>query len=169
MPKSQEIQQALSRVKDQQAFFKELLGQTLAWPTADAKQVGEIAYGWSAQDLNASGLDSQLVEGSIWQLQPAAKDQPWGVFVLEFKSEDSLSPRRGMAGVLRKVLRGLISSRRKDPKLPSWKREHLLFICTHKWRHFRFATGPVDRLCPNRIIDLTPPAGPPNVRHNRAQ
>lgn len=44
-----------------------------------------------------------------------------------------------MAGVLRAVLRGLVGSRRKDAKLPSWKREHLLFICTHAWKSFRFA------------------------------
>ena len=44
-----------------------------------------------------------------------------------------------MASVLRKILRGLVSSRRKEAGLPSWKREHLLFICTQGWQHFRFA------------------------------
>src|SRR5207302_10882635 len=68
-----------------------------------------------------------------------ATNQPWGIFVLEFKHEDALSPRRGMAGVLRRVLRGLVSTRRKNPQLPSWKRDHLLFISTHNWTSFRFA------------------------------
>jgi hypothetical protein len=133
------IEQAVGQVRDQQSFFDGLLAKTLEWPVAKTEQIEDIAYGWSQQDLNAAGLEKELVEGSIWQIQPAEQNQAWGVFVLEFKHEDSLSPRRGMAGVLRKVLRGLVSARRKDPRVPSWKREHLLFICTYKWTHFRFA------------------------------
>ena len=52
----------------------------------DAQQVDDIAYGWSQSDLNAAGLERNLVEGSIWQIQPSATGQPWGVFVLEFKA-----------------------------------------------------------------------------------
>src|SRR5947208_1985387 len=133
------IEQAIGQVHDQQSFFDGLLAKTLEWPVAKTQQIEDIAYGWSQQDLNAAGLEKELVEGSIWQIQPVEQNQPWGIFVLEFKHEDSLSPRRGMAGVLRKVLRGLVSARRKDARLPSWKREHLLFICTYKWTHFRFA------------------------------
>jgi hypothetical protein len=136
---SQHIQQAINQVRDQQSFFNVLLAKTLEWPVAKTEQIEDIAYGWSQKDLNAAGLEKELVEGSIWQIQPAEQNQPWGIFVLEFKHEDSLSPRRGMAGVLRKVLRGLVMTRRKDPRDPSWKREHLLFICTYKWTHFRFA------------------------------
>ena len=134
-----DIEHAIAKVQDQQSFFRGLLAETLDWPVGDATDIGEIAYGWSEQDLNAADLKRHLVEGSAWQIQPSAKDQPWGVFALEFRHEDALSPGRGMAGILRKVLRGLVGSRRRDPKLPAWKREHLLFICTHKWTHFRFA------------------------------
>ena len=136
---SRHIEQAIKQVHDQQSFFDGLLAKTLEWPITKTEQIEDIAYGWSQQDLHAAGLEKELVEGSIWQIQPAEQNQPWGVFVLEFKHEDSLSPRKGMAGVLRKVLKGLVSSRRKDPRVPSWKREHLLFICTYKWSHFRFA------------------------------
>src|SRR5262249_44737964 len=45
----------------------------------------------------------------------------------------------GATGALRKVLRGLVPSRRRDPDLQSWNREHLLFLCTHNYRQFRFA------------------------------
>ncbi len=44
-----------------------------------------------------------------------------------------------MTGTLRKVLRGLVPSRRKESGLSSWKREHLLFICTHQYEHYRIA------------------------------
>ena len=139
MPTSAQIEKALHQVHNQESFFKALLATTLDWPTGDVRQIEDIAYGWSQQDLNATGLERNLVEGSSWQLQPSATGQPWGIFLLEFKHEDSLSPRRGLAGTLRKVLKGLVGARRKDPNLPSWKREHLLFICTYKWTHFRFA------------------------------
>ena len=44
-----------------------------------------------------------------------------------------------MTGTLRKVLRGLVPSRRKDASTPSWQRPNLLFICTHGYEHFRLA------------------------------
>jgi len=138
-PLKTRIQQALSRSVDQESFFKILPGETLQWPMGEAKQVEEISYAWSAEDLRAADLDRHVIDGQIWQIQPAEKGQPWGVFVLEFKHPDAFTTGRGMAGVLRKVLRGLVASRRKAAALPSWKREHLLFICTHGWQHFRFA------------------------------
>ncbi len=139
MPTTAQIQNALGQIHDQPSFFKILLAETLGWPTGDVQQIDDIAYDWSQQDLNAVGLERHLVEGPIWQIQPTSPSQPWGIFILEFKHEDALSTRRGMAGVLRRVLRGLVTARRKNPKLPSWRREHLLFICTHKWSSFRFA------------------------------
>jgi hypothetical protein len=139
MPTGQQIENALKKVHNQQSFFQDLLATTLEWPLANVQQIDDIAYGWSQSDLNAAGLERSLVEGSIWQIQPSASGQPWGVFVLQFKDESSLSPRSGLAGVLRTVLKGLVGSRRKDAGLPSWKREHLLFICTHDWKSFRFA------------------------------
>ncbi|MBZ5521133.1 MAG: N-6 DNA methylase [Acidobacteriia bacterium] len=139
MPTSKQIDEAVRQVRDAHTFLSGLLGEALGWPTSDARQVDDIAYGWTQADLNAVGLDDHLVEGSIWQLQPGTTDQPWGIFVLEFKHEGALSPRRGMAGVLRKVLRGLVANQRKKGTLPSWEREHLLFICTFGWAHFKFA------------------------------
>ena len=130
---------AVKAVEDQKSFFDGLLAETLEWPTGDAERIGDIAYNWSEEDLRARDLNKHLIDGSIWQVQPAASNQPWGIFVLEFRHADALSPRRGMAGVLRQVLRGLVASRRRDPNLSSWKREHLLFVCTHQYKTFRFA------------------------------
>src|SRR5687767_8078702 len=44
-----------------------------------------------------------------------------------------------MTGVLREVLRWLVPNRRKAPDKRSWNRDHLLFICTHDYKQFRFA------------------------------
>jgi len=133
------VQAVLSRVGNQEWFFQRLLGETLEWPVGAAQDVDDLAFSWSAEDLRAADLERKVVEGGIWQIQPLAHGQPWGMFVLEFKNPEALVARRGMAGVLRTVLRGLVASRRKAAGLPSWKREHLLFICTHGWEHFRFA------------------------------
>lgn len=133
------IQAALSQVRDQQSFFEHLLGETLGWPLGDISEVEDIAYAWSDEDLRAADLERRLAEGRAWQIQPLIENQPWGIFVLEFKNPDALGTRGGMAGTLRKVLRGLVTSRRKAAGLPSWKREHLLFICTHRWQCYRFA------------------------------
>ncbi|MCI0348964.1 MAG: hypothetical protein L0Z53_06020 [Acidobacteriales bacterium] len=133
-----QIEDALKNCRDQQSFFDRLLHRTLEWPVGDAK-LEDLAYAWSESDLSATGLDRHVVDSTAWQIAPLAHGQPWGIFVIEFKHPDAILGRRGVAGVLRKVLRGLVSSRRKDAKLPSWKREHLLFICTHQWQHFRFA------------------------------
>lgn len=134
-----QIETALSKCRDEASFFRYLLNDTLEWPVSDAEQIEDISFGWSPSELHAAGIEPKLVEGPIWQLQPLEDRQPWGIFVLEFRQPDALSHRRGMAGVLRRVLRGLVASRRKDPNRPSWKHEHLLFICTHKWQTFRFA------------------------------
>ena len=138
MSVKENLQDALPRVVDQQSFFKVLLGSTLDWPTQDVDRIEDIAYGWTGNDLRAADLNRTLLDGSVWQIQPAVTSQPWGIFVLRFNRPDLLSPHQGMAGTLRAVLRGLVGSRRKDAQLPSWRREHLLFVCTHDWQSYRF-------------------------------
>jgi hypothetical protein len=44
-----------------------------------------------------------------------------------------------MTGTLRKVLRGLVPSKRKRSDLASFGNENLLFICNHDYQHYRFA------------------------------
>ncbi len=139
MSLAQRIESALTSCHDQQSFFQGLLHKTLEWPAAGVGKVEVIAYSWSAEELQAVGHERQVVDGRAWQIQPLEHGQPWGIFVLEFKNSDAFNTGRGMAGVLRRILRGLVSSRRKDAGLPSWKRDHLLFICTHRWEHYKFA------------------------------
>lgn len=133
------IEAALASCHDQQSFFQGLLHNTLEWPIAGVGQVEEIAYSWSVEELKASGLERQVVDGRAWQIQPLEHGQPWGIVVIEFKNPDAFTTGRGMAGVVRRILRGLVSSQRKDAGLPSWRRDHLLFICTHRWEHYKFA------------------------------
>lgn len=66
-------------------------------------------------------------------------DTPWGIFLIEFNHPDVFTTGRGMTGPLRRILRGLVPNKRKQSHLASFKREHLLFICTHAFEHYRFA------------------------------
>ncbi len=142
MPTPLQIQQAIQQVTDHHSFIHVLLRQTLGWEIPEeAGEMEEIAYSWSIEELRAEGLNKEIVDGQIWQIQPMVSDaqQDWGIFVLEFKRPDAFGTGRGMAGLLRKVLSGLVNKARGRPShLPAWEREHLLFICTYKYQHFRF-------------------------------
>ncbi|MHA2043542.1 MAG: Eco57I restriction-modification methylase domain-containing protein [Planctomycetota bacterium] len=143
MPTPQQIQQAIQKVADQRSFINVLLRQALGWEIPEGiGDVEEIAYAWSEEDLQAEGLDQEVVEGQVWQIQPLNSEagQLWGIFVLEFKNERPFVTSRGLTSSLRKVLRGLVPNRRnRQANLPAWNRDNLLFICTYEYKHFRFA------------------------------
>jgi len=135
------IQNAIENAHDFESFVHGLLAQTLGWPIAQhVEDIGEIGFAWTPDELGAEGLDEKIVDGRVWQIQPLpAERQPWGIFLLEFANEDVFTKGRGMVAPLRQVLRGLVPRRRREPNLPAWRHEDLLFICTHAWRHFAFA------------------------------
>ena len=140
MPTPHDLEIALQATRDRGSFLKNLLIDALEWPVPDhVESPEEIAFSWSAADLRTDGLDKSLVDGQVWQIQSFRGNQPWGIFLLEFRQPDAFISGRGLTGPLRKVLRGLVPSRRQNPDLASWHRENLLFICTHQYKHFRFA------------------------------
>lgn len=138
-----DIERAVRQVTDQESFVRGLLAETLEWEIPEGvERVEDISLGWSADELRARGLESRLVSGHAWQIQALRHGQPWGIFLLEFASAAPFATRGGLSGAtgtLRQVLRGLVPFRRHDSGLPAWQREHLLFICTHDYRQFRFA------------------------------
>lgn len=140
MPAPEQIQQAINKIGDQPSFIQELLVDALGWPIQEEiEDLNEIAFEWTAEELNAENLDRNVMGGRVFQIQPLRDDQPWGIFILEFSNEDAFTTGRGLTGPLRKVLRGLVPKRRRGANLPAWEKEHLLFVCTHQYRHFRFA------------------------------
>src|SRR6185437_16025773 len=139
MPTPQQIEQALAKVHDQKSFIQELLVGVLEWPIPESvEQLEDISYDWNKEELRAQDLDKKVVDGKAFQFK-LTSDQVWGIFLLEFKNADAFITGRGLTSPLRKVLRGLVRSRRKASNLASWEREHLLFICTHAYEHYRFA------------------------------
>ncbi|MCX6992867.1 MAG: Eco57I restriction-modification methylase domain-containing protein [Kiritimatiellaeota bacterium] len=110
------------------------LRDELDWPI-EADELDELTFDWSADQLLVSDSQARrLTAGVIRQLRPLTAGQPWGIFVVEF-ADDTF--RRG---ALREILRGLVANRRRDPSLPAWQHENLLFICaTRDYAQITFA------------------------------
>ena len=131
------VQAVLSRVGKQEWFFQRLLGETLEWPVGADRDVDDLSHGrlktFARPILNvklsraASGRVSHSLTASL------GESLPWNSRILKLWWHVA-----AWLAFLRTVLRGLVASRRKAAGLPSWKREHLLFICTHGWEHFRY-------------------------------
>lgn len=141
MPTPEQIQEAIENTNNQQSFIQNLLIDKLGWNIPEAIiDVEDMSYIWTDDELGAEDLDRDITAGQIYQIQKMRDDQPWGIFVLEFTNENALITGRGLTGPLRKVLRGLVPKRRSRPaNLESWEREELLFVCTYKYKYFRFA------------------------------
>jgi hypothetical protein len=100
------------------------LRDELEWPI-ESDQMDELTFDWSADDLRVSESKTRHLEaGIIRQLRPLVQNQPWGIFFVEF-ADDKVHRT-----ALREILRGLVPKRRREPNLPAWQHEDLLFICT---------------------------------------
>jgi type I restriction-modification system DNA methylase subunit len=139
-PTVEKIRNAVANIRTQSDFIQNLLIDTLEWQIpADVERIEDISFEWTQQDLRVQGLDRQIVDGRIYQVQPIREGQPWGIFILEFANHDAFLSGRGLKGALRKILRSLVPKRRAQGQRPVWNRECLLFICTHNYEHFTFA------------------------------
>ena len=140
MPDPQRIEQAIRKTTDQTSFVQELLIDTLDWPIDERAQIiDDIAYEWTEDEIRAAGLNEKIVGGMAYQI--VLPGNPWGIFILEFVNPDVFTTGRGMTGVLRRVLNGLVLKKRgsRDPRLAAFKQENLLFICNHDYERYRFA------------------------------
>ena len=98
-------------------FFRDKLD----WPIPEDVELEDVAFPWSPEDLD---LDEPTEERIVdcKQLPPfppiqltlglEEETQPWGIFFLQFNSESVYRT------ALRRVLRGLVQRRDRDPNLP---------------------------------------------------
>ncbi|MDD5701200.1 MAG: hypothetical protein PHU23_04030 [Dehalococcoidales bacterium] len=122
------------------------LRDQLCWPIGDYEP-DDLTFEWASDTLHVSDSKaSVLAGGQIRQLRSMVPDQPWGIFLVEFNDD------RVHSGLLREILRGLVANRRRDPHLPSWHHDNLLFICATRdydritLAHFRGETAQKARL-----------------------
>lgn len=135
-----QIEKALQCVTNQTTFVQKLLSDTLGWPIGErAKVIDDIAYEWTEDELRAAGLSEKIVGGKAYQI--ILPGNPWGIFVMEFVNPDVFTTGRGMTGVLRHVLHGLVRKGRegRSSGLPRFNEDNLLFICNHNYERYRFA------------------------------
>ena len=119
------------------------LREKLGWHIPEDVEFEDVAYPLSAEDLDLDELTQDRI-ADYWQLPPFPPSQPtlgifedtqpWGIFFLQFNSEDIYRT------ALRRVLRGLVERRNRNSNLPTWEHDHLLFICTTTdFQRFAFA------------------------------
>ncbi|RKU21843.1 type I restriction endonuclease subunit M [Candidatus Poribacteria bacterium] len=121
----------------------DFLREKFGWHIPEDVEFEDVAYSLSAEELDLDELTQDRI-GDYWQLPPFPPSQPtlgifedtqpWGIFFLQFNSEDIYRT------ALRRVLRGLVERRDRNSSLPTWKHDHLLFICTTTdFQRFAFA------------------------------
>lgn len=121
----------------------DFLREKLGWHIPENVEFEDVAYSLSAEDLDLDELTQDRIV-DYWQLPPFPPSQPtlgifedtqpWGIFFLQFNSEDIYRT------ALRRVLRGLVERRDRNSSRPTWEHDHLLFICTTTdFQRFAFA------------------------------
>jgi len=119
--------QVVTRIKEIRSFPSMLkyLREELNWPI-ESTDVEELTFDYTPDEL---GFDKKMAVKvrSIKQLRPLVKDQPWGVFYVEFE------PKRLPVGALRRLLRSLVIKKRGggDGTQATWNLNDLLFISFH--------------------------------------
>jgi len=112
----------------------EYLTDVLDWPI-DECEPDDLTFEWDADSLRVEGPQAEaLSHGHVRQLRSMTSNQPWGIFLVEFNDD------RVHRGLLREILRGLVARQRRDPNLPAWQHDNLLFICaTQDYNRLTFA------------------------------
>jgi hypothetical protein len=139
---------ALAGIRDFHSF-REFLRHELGWPIpADANlSVEDLSYAYLADQLQLK--PDQAARVKVRQLIPFHQSQPWGIFLLEFNS-----PKFYRSSV-RQVMRALGPHRQRDPQLPQWRHENLLFVCTNDYRQFTFGHFSGEKAAAARLTTFT--------------
>ena len=122
--------EAVQNIHDQASLFKFLRDQ-LNWKLDEDLLFEDLTYFW---DTDEFGHKKKFFKGSsIYQIRPFSQNQPFGIFIIELKTQ------RLHITELREIIRGLAPTVRKVKDFPTWRPQHLLFICTHNWKNYTFA------------------------------
>ena len=111
----------VNNIKSLMSYFSE----KLAWEIdPDAiYDIDDITYEFDAEDLGLKEVAFAKI-ASLKQLRPLVNNQKWGIFFVEFDS------RRFEVSALRKILSGLVPTRRNSADHAVWDMRDLLFLCT---------------------------------------
>ena len=122
--------EAISKISGE-ADFIEFLRHQLEWPIPiNVERLADIVIPHDLQKDFGFKPDEDRIQVS--RLLNLTEDQPWGVFIFEFKTQHPYLSH------LRRLLRVLGSQRTLHKGDPIWDRNDLLFICTPDWKEFQF-------------------------------
>lgn len=88
----------------------------------DFDDIEDLSYEFSAEDIGLKEESFARIK-SLRQLPPLVDGQRWGIFCVEFDS------KRFEVTALRKILSGLIPTRRNSAEHAVWDKKDLLFLC----------------------------------------
>jgi len=138
------IEKAIRQVQesgDESDLIDVLLQDALNWPLADEDdeniEIDDISYSWD-DVLVEMGFSSADAPIELRQVMPFP-NWPHGIFIVKFGSSKFFTQGRGMTGPLRTILRQLMEKVRPTTNHPSWKKDHLLFLCHNETEYFQFA------------------------------
>lgn len=116
--------QDIRKVNDMETLIT-YFSEKLAWDIDpdDFYDIDDITYEFDAESL---GLKEEAFAKitSLKQLRPLVDDQRWGIFFVDFDSA------KFEVSALRKILSGLIPTRRNSAEHAVWDKSDLLFLCT---------------------------------------
>lgn len=138
------IEKAIRKVQesgDESDLIEILLQDALNWPLADEDdeniEIDDISYSWD-DVLEEMGFNSADAPVELRQVMPFP-NWPHGIFIVRFGSNKFFTQGRGMTTPLRTILRELMEKVRPTADHPSWKKDHLLFLCHSETEYFQFA------------------------------
>jgi len=135
-----DLEQAVRNVSNYRSLVA-LLAEHMHWDLDPEAAQEDVTFDWSGDELHLSDSASRRLNGGVVkQLRLPISNSPWGIFLVEFAEPNVYRT------VLRQILRGLVAKRGRDPNLPAWKHDNLLFICTTAdYERFTFAHFRGDR------------------------
>jgi type I restriction-modification system DNA methylase subunit len=138
------IEKAIRKIQesgDESDLIDVLLQGALNWPLSDEGdediKIDDISYSWD-DVLVEMGFSSADAPIELRQVMPFP-NWPHGIFIVKFGSSKFFTQNRGMTRPLRTILRELMEKVRPTADHPSWKKEHLLFLCHSETEYFEFA------------------------------
>lgn len=110
----------LKSVKDFDTLV-EYLRDELEWPI-EAEDAEDITFDYNPTELGIEKKYAAKIK-TVKQIRPLTDNQPWGLFYVEFE------PKKLPVGVLRRILKALVHSRRDaDDRQKRWALPDLMFI-----------------------------------------
>ena len=138
------IEKAIRKVQEtgnESDLIEVLLQDALNWPLTDEDdeniKIDDISYSWD-DVLVEMGFSSADAPIELRQVMPFP-NWPHGIFIVKFGSNKFFTERHGMTTPLRTILRELMEKVRPTANHPSWKKDHLLFLCHNETEYFQFA------------------------------